>query len=371
MHLIVGLLGVALAGAVLADAFQTVVVARQSRRLPPLTGRFYHFSWLSARVFARLIRSERLRDRYLGMYGPLSLLLLLGLWAGGLILAFAALQWSVNFPSPSFLREMYFSAASFFTLGFQEPRTLAGRYLMVLEAGLGFSFLGLVIGYLPVLYQSFSTRELRILLLDARAGTPPSALQFILRRGSDPARLEHRLAEWEEWVLELLESHLSYPMLAFYRSQHMNQSWLAALTTVTDVSALAMLGGSEDLKRQAEYTFAAARHALVHTAGIFRTRPPKRIPERLGEADFGELCRLICADPSPLHGAQIQLSELDRLRAVYEPSAQALSNYFMMALPPWIVRHPTGEDSHAGLTAIPHDISLVRRESEIARTTSP
>ncbi|MGA7537738.1 MAG: potassium channel family protein [Steroidobacteraceae bacterium] len=240
IHLIVGLLGVALTVTVLADAFQTVVVARQSRRLPRLTGHFYHFSWLPAAALARLIRSERSRERYIGLYGPLSLLLLMGLCAGGLILAFAALQWSVNTVSPSseasFLHEMYFSAASFFTLGFEEPRSLAGKYLMVLEAGLGFSFLGLVIGYLPVLYQSFSSRELRILLLDARAGTPPSAVQFILRRGSDPARLEQRLAEWEEWALDLLEGHLSYPMLAFYRSQHMNQSWLAALTTVTDVS---------------------------------------------------------------------------------------------------------------------------------------
>ena len=98
-------------------------------------------------------------------------------------------------------------------------------------------------------YQSFSTR-LRILLLDARAGTPPSAPQFILCRGSDPTRLEQRLAEWKERVLEPLEGHLSCPMLAFYCSQHMNQFWLAALTTVTDVSVLAMLGRSEDREQQ-------------------------------------------------------------------------------------------------------------------------
>jgi hypothetical protein len=129
---------------------------------------------------------------------------------------------------------VYFSAATFFTLGAGEPGNPASRYLMVLEAGFGYSFLGLVIGYLPVLYQSFSERELRILLLDARAGTPPTAAQFVLRRGSDPARLEKRLAEWEEWALDLLQDHLSYPMLAFYRSQHANQSWLAALTAVAD-----------------------------------------------------------------------------------------------------------------------------------------
>jgi hypothetical protein len=78
---------------------------------------------------------------------------------------------------------------------------------------------------------------LRILLLDARAGSPPSTAELLLRRGSDPEKLEQRLADWEEWALDLLQTHLSYPMLAYYRSLHANQSWLAALTVVADVSA--------------------------------------------------------------------------------------------------------------------------------------
>jgi len=124
---------------------------------------------------------------------------------------------------------------------------------MVIEAGFGFTFLGLVIGYLPVLYQSYSNRELRILLLDARAGSPPSAAELLVRLGSNPEKLEERLAQWEEWALDLLQCHLSYPMLAYYRSQHANQSWLGALTAVVDVSALVMLGSRDDLKRQAEF----------------------------------------------------------------------------------------------------------------------
>jgi hypothetical protein len=77
-----------------------------------------------------------------------------------------------------------------------------------------------MIGYLPVLSQSFASRELRILLLDARAGSPPSAAELLLRRGGDPEKLEERLGDWEEWALDLLQTHLSYPMLAYYRSQH-------------------------------------------------------------------------------------------------------------------------------------------------------
>jgi hypothetical protein len=297
-------------------------------------------TWVPFAAGARLFRSERRRDKYLGIFGPLSLLLLLGFWAASLIFAFAMLEWSLDpwrdgAPS-SFADKIYFSAASFFTLGGGEPSNMASRYLMVLEAGFGFSFLGLVIGYLPVLYQSFSSRELRILLLDARAGSPPSALQFILRRGSDPAKLEQRLAEWEEWALDLLQNHLSYPMLAYYRSQHPNQSWLAALTSILDVSALALLGADDELKRQAQFTFAAGRHALVHSASVFRIRPQHRSGDRLPTSDFAQLCRIIAAGSAPLRPERLVEAELAGLRTMYEPYAAALGTYFLMALPPWI-----------------------------------
>jgi len=125
----------------------------------------------------------------------------------------------------------------------------------------GFGFLALVIGYLPVLYQSFSRRELNITLLDARAGSPPSAEELLRGVGADHEELTALLAEWERWGAEVLESHLSYPVLSYYRSQHDNQSWLAALTTVLDASALVMVGIEGACARQASLTFAMARHA--------------------------------------------------------------------------------------------------------------
>lgn len=347
-HVIAAVVGLGLGMIALADAFQTVVVARHAQSLPTLTHRFYQLTWIPVAGTARLMRSERRRDRYLGLYGPLSLLLLLALWAGGLMVAFGLLQWSVDRTpqgdSSSLAHELYFSASSFFTLGSSEPHGLASKYLMVFEAGLGFSFLGLVIGNLPVLYQSYSSRELRILLLDARAGSPPSALQFILRRGPDPARLGERLADWEEWALDLLQSHLSYPMLAFYRSQHRNQSWLAALTAVADVSALVMLSGGGDLERQARFTFAAARHALAHTASIFQTPPPHRHLDRLPAPDLAELRRLLAAGITPLRAERIEATELAKLRTLYEPSAHALAVYFLMTLPPWIATDSVTEN---------------------------
>ena len=340
MRALTGIFGFILLAIVLADAIETVVVARHAHKLPRITRLFYRASWAPYAAIARLIRPGRRRERYLGLYGPLSLLMLLSLWAFTMIVAFAMLQWSagLRFGSgqSSFANDIYFSAASFFTLGSDEPRNALSKYLMVLEAGAGFSFLGLVIGYLPVLYQSFSSRELRILLLDARAGSPPSAAELLLRRGSDPEKLEQRLADWEEWALDLLQTHLSYPMLAYYRSQHVNQSWLAALTVVIDVSALVALSAEGDLRRQAQFTFAAGRHALVHTASVFRRKPRHPQTDRLPADDFSRLCSTLSAGRTPVQPDAVSAAKLARLRDMYEPHANSVGAYFLMALPSWL-----------------------------------
>jgi hypothetical protein len=153
----------------------------------------------------------------------------------------------------------------------------------VLEAGLGFGFLGMVIGYLPTIYSSFSRREVEISLLDARAGSPPTAAELLARFGKtrDQAVLDEILREWERWSAELLESHLSYPPLSFFRSQHSNQSWLGALTTILDASSLIIAGIDDVRSDQAKLTFAMARHAVVDLAQVVYARYDPDVPERL------------------------------------------------------------------------------------------
>src|SRR5439155_741590 len=116
-------------------------------------------------------------------------------------------------------------------------RTPAARVLAVAEAATGFGFFAVVIGYLPVLYQSFGRREAFIALLDARAGSPPAAGRLLVR--TPPSKcLADFLAEAERWAAEVLEGHLSFPVLGYYRSQHDNQSWLATLACALDTSAV-------------------------------------------------------------------------------------------------------------------------------------
>jgi hypothetical protein len=329
---------------VLADAFETIVVARRAQPIFRITRLFYSATWAPVAATGRRIRSGQRRERYLGLFGPLSLLMLIGSWAAGLIVGFALLQWTAGLQTngnrPGFGHHIYFSATTFFTLAFAEPSNPPSRLLMVVEAALGYSFLGLVIGYPPLLYQHFSTREVRIALFDARAGTPPSAAEIVIRQGNASAKLERELAGWEEWEAEVLQSHLSYPMLAYFRSQHTNQSWLAALTAIVDASALVFIASEGDLKRQARFTFAMGRHALVDLAMVFGTRPVGPDVDRLSADDCARLRKTIAARATVMQVDRITDAELKKLRASYEPYAHALSQYFLTALPPWIPIEP-------------------------------
>src|SRR5208337_2218777 len=151
--------------------------------------------------------------------------------------------------------------------------------------------LAVVMGYFPVLYSAFSRREVSISLLDARAGSPPTAAELMRRHayeGGDQA-LSLLLLEWERWSAELLESHISYPLLCYFRSQHNNQSWISALTAILDTSALMIAGVQGHEARQAQLTFAMARHALVDLAQIFSLDPTNKAPDRLTPERYEQL----------------------------------------------------------------------------------
>jgi hypothetical protein len=208
--------------------------------------------------------------------------------------------------------------------------------LVVVEAGLGFAFLGGVISYLPIIYQTFSRREVSISLLDARAGSPPSAGELLRRNGDDMSELRRLLVDWERWSAEVLESHLSYPFLVYFRSQHTNQSWLAALTTILDACALVMMAGIDGgPKRQAQLTFAKAGQAVVELSQIFEPSPPRLAPDRLPSSSLSVLGKMLAENGVTLRDDVATEARLRELRRMYEPSVQALSDYLFVSLPQW------------------------------------
>ncbi len=343
--ILVALASVALILLVLLDAFEAVVLPRRVTRPYRFTRLFFRSTWSLWRRIAFGIPAGKWREAFLSRYGPLSLLGLLATWVFLLIMAFGVLEWSLGMPlqrnGPEALGSyLYLSGTTFFTLGYGDitPASAPGRVLAVAEAGLGFGFLALIIGYLPMLYQAFSRREVTISLLDARAGSPPSAGQLLLRAAGSRslASVDPFLAEWERWAAELLESHLSYPVLSYYRSQHDNQSWLAALTAVLDTCAVLIVGAKGNEGYQAQLTFAMARHAAVDLALVFKTPPLAPNPDRLPAAALAALREQLGKAGLDLRdGAEID-TKLAEIRGMYEPFVAALARHFLFALPPLV-----------------------------------
>src|SRR6266566_4903321 len=175
------LVGLALIATGLWDAFETVVLPRRVSRRVRLARVFYRLTWRPYATYARRIGDDARRETYLSFYGPLSLVLLVGVWAFVLVLGFGVLIWADG--QGDFGTDLYLSGTTFFTLGLGDvvPHSGVARVLTVTEAGTGFGFLALVIGYLPIVYQMFARREMNVSLLDQRAGSPPTAAELLRR----------------------------------------------------------------------------------------------------------------------------------------------------------------------------------------------
>ena len=346
MRVLAGVVGCVVIVVILWDAFETIILPRRVTRRFRLTRLFYHYTWLPLSRLLYAITSERRTETLLSFYGPISLLLLLIIWAGGLIFGFGLLQYAagsalhIHEETTGLATDLYFSGTNFFTLGLGDvyPLTTLARTLTILEAGMGLGFLALVIGYLPALNQSFSRREVSISMLDERAGSPATASEMIRRNvvEGNIDELQRLFAEWERWSAELLESHLSYPFLAYFRSHHENQSWLGALTTILDTSALVSSVVEGGLQRQARMTFAIARHAVVDLAIVFGISPAKRSKERLSAEDLAKLSDALTASGLQPQKTPAAYERLSEFRRMYEPYVVSLAKYFCLDAPPWI-----------------------------------
>jgi hypothetical protein len=327
----------------LIDAFETIVQPRRVTHRYRFARLYYTIAWQAWRTLAVRIKSHRKREAFLSVFGPLSMIGLLCTWLLILIGAFALFHWALHTPLsdhadalgfPSFL---YFSGTTLFTLGYGDitPTHGFGRAMSVIESGLGFAFLAVIISYLPVLYQAYSQREMTIGLLDARAGSPPNAGEFLTRiaKAGNFDGIDPILAEWERWSAELLEIQLSFPVLTYYRSQHDNQCWLAALTMILDTCALLLVEVKRPNTYQTQMTFAIARHAAVDLSLVLKARP-----HSVGEGRFPRELRERFR--SVLQKAGVALNDGDteprlaELRGMYEPFLFALAERFLFDVPP-------------------------------------
>lgn len=342
------LLGVFFVLVVLADAFETVVLPRTVKRRIRLSNIVFE---TAGRFYSRLgrARPSSRRQAMITVFGPLLLLFLIMAWAVFNVLGWGFIHYGLGTPfngQPADLgTDMYFSGVTFLTLGYGDvvPSSGWGRSLAVAEAGLGFGFLALVVSYVPVLYNAFSRREVQMLLLDVRAGSNPMGSELLYRyaEAGCMGRLTPILKDWERFGAELLESYLSYPILAYYRSQHDDQSWLKSLTAVMDACALIEMGFKDDiegygeLKFQARATFAMARHVMVDLAYILDVPPERLQTPRLCPDQLAHIRNRLDVLGYPLRDGLAADNHLEEIRAIYEPYAVGLAGELLLDLPEW------------------------------------
>lgn len=360
--LLAGLAALLLILVVMQDAFEVMLLPRRVQRRTRIAAIYFRSVWKLCSRLASRLGPARGREGVLSHFGALSMLGLFAAWASALILGFGTLEWALQAPpypgghASPLHEQLYMSGVTFFTLGYGDvvPHTGAARLTTVVEAGVGLGFIAVVIGYLPLIHQLFSRREALVIRLDSRAGSPPTAASLLLRHAADLGELDLFLREWEVWGAELLEGHLSYLMLAYYRSQHDNQSWLGALTAVTDCCALILVGVQGAGTFQARMTFITMRQVAVEMARAFRIEPSRydggdRLPEeqaRILQAALNEAGLEWEADDA--------VATLQALRATYEPLLDGLARFLLLSLPDWMPNDEAEDHwrrGHRGLIA--------------------
>jgi len=268
------LAGVVVVGATLLDVFQSIVTPRPAGGRLRISRYATRWLWRACR-WAALHRSDtRAREGLLGSFGPAIVLVYLGLWLTLLLvgygLLFDALAGQVR-PHPTNLgTSLYFAGTSLFTIGFGDyvGTTPIARALSLAAGATGLGVLALVVTFLFSLYGAFQRREVAVVTLEAGAGAPPSGLT-LLESFAHAGIVEDLAGVFQYWqgaAAEILDSHLAYPVLAYFRSSHDNDSWVSSLGAVMDAATLVLttVDGSPADTRRVKGWASMSRAVLGH-----------------------------------------------------------------------------------------------------------
>jgi hypothetical protein len=304
INILMFLLGIAVVAAALTSAVLTLVLPRGTRDF--LEHMVFRLNGLLFLLPTRLARSYEQRDRVMALYAPLTLLLLPVSWLTLVLIGYMMMYWTVG--ERTWSEAFLLSGSSLFTLGFAQANTTFELILVFSEAAIGLGMIALLIAYLPSMYSAFSSREKAVNLLEVRAGSPPSAVEW-LRRGQRNQWLENLGEEfgvWESWFAELEESHTSLSALVFFRSPQPDRSWITASGAVMDSAALMLAAVDVEFDdRNAKLCLRAGYLALWRIAdlfGIWYNAEP-RFPDEpisVSRQEYFEACTKLANSGVPL-----------------------------------------------------------------------
>jgi hypothetical protein len=349
MEPIAFILGLLLILLVVWDLFETIVVPR------PTPGRFrigrylVRGSWRVVRALGRS-RGGTPRDTLLGLFAPAMTLVLLGAWLGLIVLGYGLILFAIRdqlSPMPPDLgTTVYFAASSVLTLGFGDIVAVgsAARAVVVVAAVSGLGIVALVVTFLFSLYGSYQRREVQVVTLQAAAGAPPSAVTLLetYARLELVGRLPGLFAEWERWAAEVLDTHVAYPLLGFFRSSHDNLSWISALGTVLDAASLVLTttvgvprGEAELFKRVGTHLVEDISNLGFQT-GIGGTLQPGAIQIGLGRNAFDLAYARLAGVGYDLVPGDAAWREFEAARAAYASRLQAMADYWATPTNSWL-----------------------------------
>jgi hypothetical protein len=351
MEVIEFALGLLVLALVFWDVFQTIVVPRPTPGWFRIARYLIRGAWRVVRP-ARGAEMSAPRDRLLGLFAPAAIILLLAAWMIGLILGYGLLLFALRHelrPVPQDLgTALYFAGSSILTLGFGDIVAVGApaRIVAVAAAASGLGVVALVITFLFALFGSYQRRERSVVLLQATAGVPPSAVVLLesLARLELVASLPAFFGDWERWAAEVLDTHVAYPLLAFFRSSHDNLSWISALGTVLDAASLVLTTILDVPRGQAELAKSVGSHLVEDLSNLgFRAGEPTGIDR----AAFDAVC-------ARLEGAGYRLAPQDQAweafsatRATYAPGLEAMAAYWAVPATSWFGgREPLRSPTH-------------------------
>ena len=340
-----GIGGLLLVVAILYDVFLTVVVPRRA----PRTGRLLRLSgylisglWSVWRWTGLRQSSAERREAILGSFGALAVMLLLVAWIAALVVGYGllldALRDQVRPQPENLAAALYFAGTALLTLGFGDFVALGGlaRTITLVAAATGLGMFALVITFLFTLYGSFQRREVAVVVLEAGAGAPPSGVTLLetYALAGILGDLSQVFRDWQAWAAEVLDSHLAYPILAYFRSSHDNDSWISSLGAVMDAATLVLTTIEDGPKAWAKLSRAVGGHCIEDLALYFGLDGEPELG--LERAEFEEARRRLARAGFRLQDADQSWANFSRLRLEYAGRINALARYWATPPAQWI-----------------------------------
>jgi hypothetical protein len=334
------------------DVFETIVVPRPTPGRFRLSRYLVRGTWRIARGSVAAEVGEA-RDRLLGLFAPAATIILLAAWLSGLILGYGLILFALRAelqPDPRDLgTALYFAASSILTLGFGDIVAVGAlaRIVVVAAAASGLGIVALVVTFLFSLFGSYQRREVSVVTLQAKAGVPPSAIVLLefLARFDLVTRLPEFFGEWERWAAEVLDSHVAYPLLGYFRSSHDNLSWISALGTVLDTASLVLTTIRDVPRGHAELVKRVGSHLVEDITNLgFRSGSSVGIDRLAFESVY---TRLLNAGYT-LEASDEAWEAFSAARATYAPGLEAMATYWAVPSASWFggsepLRSPTHE----------------------------